>query len=235
MMQAIIMAAGKGSRIGDKADGLPKCYLKINSESLIERQLRLLREAGIKDIVIVTGYQKERFETDFAAKDVTFAFNPFFETANVLSSYWCAKHLLTEDTIYMHADTIYTETILAKTIAEPGDIVLPVDYKSCVDEDMKVKTVGSEVVEINKTMESCTADGEFIGLAKLSKSILASLAASAERLLAAKKFDAFVEMAFQDLADRKEAKLSAISTDGELWKEIDFSEDYQEAQRLFSS
>lgn len=227
------MAAGKGTRLGDLAAGDPKSYLEINSESLIERQVRLMREIGVDEIVIVTGYKKERFEKDFSAPDVTFAFNPFYDFANVLSSYWCAKHLLKDDLVYMHADTIYSRKILNDLMSKSGDIVLPVDYKSCGEEEMKVKTRDGLVYEINKTMPPEEAEGEFIGLAKISRNTLPYLNASSERLMANKDFNAFIEMSFQELIDRNEAKLTAFSINGEPWNEIDFEEDYQEAVRLF--
>lgn len=233
-MQALIMAAGKGSRIEGKTDGLPKSYLKINGESLIERQIRLTREVGVTEIIIVTGYQKERFENDFAADDVTFAFNPFFDTANVLSSYWCAMHLLKEDVLYMHADTIYDKSILEETVATKGEIILPVDYKACGDEEMKVRTKDGLVFEINKTMAHADAEGEFIGVAKISHSILPAMNAAAEKILAEKNFGAFVEVALQNLVDSEKAKLTAISTKGAPWNEIDFEEDYVHAVDLFS-
>lgn len=233
MMQALIMAAGKGSRIEGITDGLPKSYLTVNGESLIERQIRLCREVGVSEIIIVTGYQKERFEKDFAASDVTFAFNPFFNTANVLSSYWCAMHLLKEDVLYMHADTIYDKAILEETLATEGEIILPVDYKACGDEEMKVRTKDGFVYEINKTMSHADAEGEFIGVAKIDKSMIGVINKEAEGILASGDFGAFVEVALQNLVDSNKARLKAISTGGLPWNEVDFEEDYEEAKRLF--
>jgi len=233
-MQALIMAAGKGSRIEGKTDGLPKSYLKINGESLIERQIRLTREVGVSEIIIVTGYQKECFEKDFAADDVKFAFNPFFDTANVLSSYWCAMNFLKEDVLYMHADTIYDKAILEATVETEGDIILPVDYKACGDEEMKVRTKDGLVYEINKTMAHADAEGEFIGVAKINQSVIPAMNKEAESILAAKNFGAFVEVALQNLTDKNQAKLKAISTGGAPWNEIDFVEDYEHAVELFT-
>lgn len=233
-MQALIMAAGKGSRIEGITDGLPKSYLKINGESLIERQIRLCREVGVTEIIIVTGYQKERFEKDFEADDIIFAFNPFFNTANVLSSYWCAMHQLKGTFLYMHADTIYDKSILESMKACSGEIVLPVDYKTCGDEEMKVRTKNGLIYEINKTMGHAEAEGEFIGVAKIDGSVLEVVNREAESILAGGDFGAFFEVALQNLVNGGEVRLKALSTEGLPWNEIDFAEDYEEAIRLFT-
>ena len=60
-MKAIFIAAGQGSRLGKLTKDLPKSLIKINGKSIIERQILLLRENNIDDIIIVTGYKKEKF------------------------------------------------------------------------------------------------------------------------------------------------------------------------------
>lgn len=234
-MQAIIMAAGYGRRLEQITNGKPKSYLTINGETLIERQLRLIRRIGIKDIIIVTGYQKNRFETDFASQDVTFAFNPFYMTTNVLVSFWCAQHLLHDDFLYLHADTIFHEKIFENLIAAEQDIVLPIDFKTCKEEDMKVKIVNDAVVEINKEMSSDTADGEFIGVTKIRSRVLKDLKAVVVKAMEENRFQSFFEHAIQELIDLKKAHVGCIPTDGLPWCEIDFEEDYQRTKELFKS
>ena len=88
-MQALILAAGIGNRLADAAGGKPKSYLPIGRETLLTRNLRLLRECGVKESVLVTGHQKERFAADFPDCDIRQVFNPFYKTTNVLVSVWC--------------------------------------------------------------------------------------------------------------------------------------------------
>jgi choline kinase len=232
-MQAIIMAAGYGRRLEQLTKGKPKSYLKVNGETLIERQLRLIREIGIDDIIIVTGYQKNRFETDFASQDVSFAFNPFYMTTNVLVSFWCAQHLLHDDFIYFHADTIFHEKIFENLMKADHDIVLPIDFKTCKEEDMKVKIINDAVVEINKEMSSETADGEFIGVTKIRSRILEDLKSVVVNAMEENRFQSFFEHAIQELIDLKKAHVGCIPTDGLPWCEIDFEEDYQRTIALF--
>src|SRR5439155_8914656 len=110
-----------------------------------------------------------------------FAFNPFYETTNVLTSFWFASRLLSEDTIFSHADTIFEDTVLDRTLAAAGDIVLPFDRRRCGAEEMKVRVDGDRVVLVTKDMPAETCDGEFIGLAKLSRAAIPQINAPAER------------------------------------------------------
>lgn len=84
---AIILAAGLSSRFG----GNHKGFIEVNGETLIERQIRQLREAGINEIIIVVGHQKERFES---LKDVILVENPDYKTDNNLSSIRAARNYI---------------------------------------------------------------------------------------------------------------------------------------------
>ncbi|ADC91203.1 phosphotransferase enzyme family [Mageeibacillus indolicus UPII9-5] len=83
---AVILAAGMSSRFVPHSLLKPKGLWEVNGEVLIERQIRQLREAGVKDITVVTGYKAEQFaylKEKFAIKIV---FNPFFATKNNIYS-----------------------------------------------------------------------------------------------------------------------------------------------------
>ena len=88
-MQAIIMAAGKGSRLKNLTGGKPKSFLEIKGKKLIEYNLRLLQKYQINDIIIVTGYQSESFEAFTAnMNNIRLIYNPFYEMVNVLGSFY---------------------------------------------------------------------------------------------------------------------------------------------------
>ena len=60
-MKAIILAAGRGSRMKELGDQLPKCLIELRGKPLLEYQLQTLRQAGIDEIALVTGYRNELF------------------------------------------------------------------------------------------------------------------------------------------------------------------------------
>jgi CTP:phosphocholine cytidylyltransferase-like protein len=81
-LRAIILAAGKGTRMGDLTHSTPKPLVKVNGKPIIERQIECLREKGIKEIIIIIGYLKEKF---YYLKDkygVQFIYNDKFDEFN---------------------------------------------------------------------------------------------------------------------------------------------------------
>ena len=230
-MQAIIMAAGKGSRLGNLTGGKPKSFVEIRGRKLIEYNLSLLQKYHVDEIIIVTGYQCEAFEELTAnEKNIRLIFNPFYEMVNVLGSFYMGMEALHDDFIYLHADTLCEPAIFEKMVRLEGDIVLPVDYKQCDEEAMKVRSKNGQIVQITKQMPVDEAEGEFIGMAAFRKEVIPALKEKTKQLMKEKAFTDYFESAIQRLIDDKEDfRLKAVSTDGAFWAEIDFWEDYEKA------
>ena len=233
IMQAIIMAAGFGKRIEKIANNIPKSFLEINDEKLIERAIRLLRERDINDITVVTGYKSELF-IELLDEKIKLVNNPLFFCTNVLASFACGMGNLKDDFIFIHADTIFDETILDDLIVSNiSDIILPVDYKSCNEEEMKVTTAEGNVTLIHKSIDLKIAEGEFIGIAKIGSRILNKLKSAVMVELKQKnKHQDYFEAAIQNLIDQGN-NVKTIATNGRPWVEIDFPEDFELAQKLF--
>lgn len=232
-MQAIIMAAGKGSRLGSLTDDKPKAFLEINGIKLIEYNIALLHSFGIKNILLVTGYKCESYEQLVSHIDgIKCIFNPFFEMANVLGSFYIAQDKLEiEDTVYLHADTICAPDIMNRLLSAEGDIVLPIDYKQCDEEAMKVKIVGDKIVEISKEIDLSEGAGEFIGIAKLGKNSIESIKEASKKVLKEKRFNSYFEAAIQEIIDENELNIIPIPTNKSFWGEVDFIEDFQYAEK----
>ncbi len=229
-MQAIIMAAGRGSRLGELTAGKPKSFIQINGKKLIDYNLKLLQIYGVKEIIIVTGYQCEAFED--LVKDwenVRLVYNPFYEMVNVLGSFYMGMNLLHDDFIYLHADTICEPRIIEKLVQTESDIALPIDYKLCDDEAMKIKSEGGKIVQITKQIPVEQAEGEFIGIAFFNKKVITSLQEQTKQLMIERQFTAYFESAVQRLIEEEHFDIQAVPVDGAFWAEIDFMEDYEKA------
>ena len=98
---AVILAAGFGSRFVPLTYETPKGLLRVRGERMIERQIRQLREAGIRDITLVVGYLKERFDYLIDRFGVKLLYNPDYETKNNLSSVYYARHLFRGRNVYL--------------------------------------------------------------------------------------------------------------------------------------
>ncbi|MFV0464531.1 MAG: NTP transferase domain-containing protein [Lachnospiraceae bacterium] len=229
-MQAIIMAAGKGSRLGELTEEMPKSFLEIRGIKLIEYNVALLHAFDIKDIVIVTGYMTEKIEEWAADKGITCVYNPFFEMTNVLGSFYMGQEHLNQDVIYMHADTLAEPAILEQMLKADGDIVLPVDHKKCDEEAMKVLLQNNEIVQISKLIPCEKAAGEFIGIARINQNVLPALKRASKEVLKRKNYTAYFEAAIQELINERSYSMEILPTDQYFWAEIDFAEDYARAK-----
>lgn len=234
-MQAIIMAAGKGSRIGNRTKDKPKAFIEINGKKLIEYNVILLKKLGIEDIIIVTGYQEECFRELFAKDEaVHLVYNPFYELMNVIGSFYMGMGELREDFLYLHADTLCEPSVFEDLLKDNADISLPYDPKPCDGEAMKIRSDNGIIVEVNKTMDVANADGEFIGIARFSAKVLDSLKKETVQVLKEKKFDGYFEEALQKLINENAWKINPISVENRFWIEIDFEEDLERAKRTIT-
>lgn len=103
-MKAIILAAGRGSRMKELTEVLPKCLVKIQGKTLLDWQLEALIGAGISEIAIVTGYKRELL-TNFGLVEF---YNPRWSETNMVSSLACSREWLQEETcIVSYSDIFY--------------------------------------------------------------------------------------------------------------------------------
>lgn len=228
-MQAIIMAAGRGSRLGSLTDTIPKAFLTVKEHRLIDYNLSLLHENGIDDIKIVTGYKAGLYE-DLAKEHagITCIYNPFYEHCNVLGSFYMAHdELRDEDTVYLHADTLCDPSIFEEMVQGTDDIVMPVDFKTCDKEAMKVITEAGQVVKVSKEIPEMEAEGEFIGMAKLSAKAMPAIKAATRKLMREGCLNSYFEGAIQAVIDEGGYRVPTLSTEKRFWGEVDFEEDYR--------
>lgn len=229
-MQAILMAAGKGSRLGALVADRPKSFVEIKGASLIDINVHMLKEFGIEDIIIVTGCHADKFEDKFRGKkDIKLVYNPFYGFTNVIGSFYMGMEELHDDFIYMHADTLCAPSILEDLIASKSEIALPVDEGPCDEEAMKVSSENGRVKAISKKLDVHDCDGEFIGIAKIAGSVLPELRKNTRKLLRQEKFSEYFEAALEKTILEQDCKVEIIDTGARFWAEIDFLEDYQRA------
>ncbi len=193
MKKAIILAAGQSKRLRPLTNSLPKTLLKVGNTPILERQLKILEDHGIKDIYIVTGFMEEQIR-DYVGERAKFFHNAKFIDTNVLYSLACAKEAFDGGFYFLHADTLFDPMILKELIEHKGDLVLPVDFKGCCEEEMKVVTdEKGKIHKINKTMNPNEAHGEFIGLAKVGPKVIHHLKEHMEKILPEREKEAFFE------------------------------------------
>ena len=123
-MKAIILAAGRGSRMKDLTNDRPKCLVELRGRPLLEWQVAALRAAGIDEIGIVTGYRRELL----ANRGLTEFHNPRWAETNMVSSLACAHNWLeTEACIVSYSDIFYTEVAVKALVKSSSALALTYD------------------------------------------------------------------------------------------------------------
>jgi len=123
-MKAIIIAAGMGSRLGKLTKDIPKCMLKVAGKSMLERQVEVLRNKGIDDIIVVKGYKGDKIDLP----GITYVENLDWENNNILASLFYAEKYMDGGFIFSYSDIIYDGQIVEKLLTDNTYISIVVDY-----------------------------------------------------------------------------------------------------------
>ncbi|MBS3109538.1 phosphocholine cytidylyltransferase family protein [Candidatus Woesearchaeota archaeon] len=182
-MKAIILAAGMGTRLGKYTKDLPKCMLKFSGKTLLERQIETLRNAGIRDISIVTGYMAEKINYP----GVKYYKNKDFATTNMVESLFCAVDEMTDDLVVCYGDIVYQKSVIDSVMQSKADIGVTVDLDywpywaarlSEPEKDIESLVVDKNGKIIDLGNPDCSleeAKVRYVGLIRFSKKGLSAL------------------------------------------------------------
>ena len=228
-MKGIILAAGRGARLNGGNNDMPKCLVTLGGETLLSRNVRLLRSAGVDEIVVVIGCAADTVRR--TTPGVTFVENARFAQTNSLYSLWLARPLLAEGFVVMNCDVLVHPQVIGDLLSARHEDALLLAYRDedtqYGDEEMKVRVRCGRVVDISKTMDPNEADGENLGIVKFGADGARLLIEEMDALIGDGNHKAWVPRAFKAFAERR--PLHAIGTRGFPWTEIDFPEDYRRA------
>lgn len=241
-MRMIILAAGRGSRLGYLTNDTPKCMLKIDQRTILDYQIELARSHKIKDIIVITGYKNDLINKSGIKKIV----NKSFLESNMVFSLSLAASQFNDDIIISYGDIIYDLSIFEKTIQFSGNIGVAIDenwysYYSIrfkdpyYDAESLVLDKDKRIIEIgNKNPNPSSIQGQYIGLIKLNKigasifkKILFSLTSEDNScsIIRDRTFNQLYLTDFLQYLIKKQIDVYAIPVQNG-WVEFDTSEDY---------
>jgi choline kinase len=253
--KVIIVAAGRGRRLGRQTENIPKCMVRVAGQPILHWQLRAFAAAGLFDIVVVRGYLGDRIDGGRAS--LSFVDNHDWAHNNILASLLCAAEHMPDGFFFSYSDIVYTPEVVARLAARarasnPAPVSLIIDRRWAdtyqgrtlhpVSEAELTLLDGARVVRVGKGAAAPEkAVGEFIGLAYFSAAGAAALRAVWDRALAAGGLDAPLGMsaslrqayltdALNPLADQG-VRLEPVFIDGQ-WREIDTPQDLAAAQAI---
>jgi len=257
-MKAIIVAAGRGRRLGQETDAIPKCMVRVAGKPILHRQLESLAAAGVDEVVIVRGYRGDRIAPPAGGPPVRFVENPAWAENNILTSLFYAEAEMRDGFVFSYSDIVFAPEHARGVVASPGPIALVVDrrwrdaYEGRTQHPVSEAELarvaegagGPIVARVGKRLVAeADAAGEFTGLARFTAEGAAALVEVWDEALArgrtapfgaaATLNNAYLSDGLNAVAERGVA-LRPVFMDGR-WREIDTEEDLARAEASVAS
>lgn len=216
---AVILAAGMGSRLGRPH---PKPLTPLpHGESILRRQMRMLRAADL-EIMVVVGFKKDLVME--AAPDAYFAYNPDYDATNTARSLGCAlQQVRDRDVLWMNGDVVFAERVLGGVLAQSGSIVA-VNTARVAEEEVKyITNAGGFITEISKQVKN--AEGEALGINRIDAKHLEAY----KTALASVGAQDYFEKGMEVLIGQQGDVFKPYPVGDELCIEVDFEADLERA------
>jgi len=232
-MNLIVLAAGKGDRMGLLTRDKPKLLLNLDGITLLERQLKSINEAGVIDkIIYVVGHRAEAIEEKLKKLNyeaVITVFNPFYDISNNLISLWLAKHYMDTDFAITNGDNLFEASVLRKLCLNRDGIYLATNKKDTyTNDDMKVTLKGGNIKRVSKFINGDEVDCESVGLVVVSgKKSIEVFRNTLEKLARSKDYlDKYWLEVFNTLT-KDNVVITPCQIEGK-WQEFDYHGDIEQ-------
>lgn len=245
-MQAIILAAGMGSRLGNLTEVHPKCMVEVDGVSMIERMLRQLDRIELDRIVIVTGYEHKVLK-DFIGgfefnTPIEYINNDIYDKTNNIYSLYLAKDILVSDnTLLFESDLIFEDKLLMQVVDNPADnAALVAKYEAWMDGTVVTLDNNQSITNfIGKTdFNYSDVDSYYktVNIYKLSKNFSETFYVPfLESYMKAAGVNVYYESALKFVVDVPGVELKAIVNNNYDWYEVDDVQDLDIATVMFAS
>ena len=258
--RAILIAAGRGKRLGAHTDEIPKSMVDVGAHPILGWVWKAFAAAGIEELVVIRGYRGdvlEQFVRKLVPKSI-FVDNTAWQSNNILLSLAYARPFLDQPCLLSYSDIIFTPAVARAAVESPAEIGLVIDrefrtiYEGRTEHPLEEGEVSDlmpdgSVARVGKrALPPTEAVGEYIGLTKLGARGIAVVANTLDRLSheyagrehepyqrAAAYRNAYLTDLWQQLIDSG-IRIDPIFIDGQ-WREIDTGQDLASARQLVES
>ncbi|MEQ8905501.1 phosphocholine cytidylyltransferase family protein [Ekhidna sp.] len=224
---AVILAAGRGTRLQPYTFDIPKGFMQVGEEKLIERSVRLLKESGIKNVIIGTGHLHEHYEKFAEENGLTTFLSPDYATTGSFHTLIYGSDLIKGDFLLLESDLLYhSDAIKGLINAEEKDVILCSGFTKSNDE-VYVEVVDDKLKSLSKKKEELeSVDAELVGIWKLSTELLDKLKKHHGKAEDARNKD--YEIAIAHLSQKH--PVSVLKMENLTWCEIDNQEHLERAK-----
>ena len=236
-MKAVILAAGVGSRLAPLTEDQSKALIAVNGKPLLLHQIDAIRAAGVavEDVIVVTGHGAESIRQVLPA-GVRTIHNTEYATRNSIHTFSLLRDAVaSDDLLLLHCDVFFPPVLLREFLLtveqDPLNSRLMVDAsKPLADEEMKAQFRFGVLVRLAKSIRPDRSDGEYLGIAYLSREDLRVVFEKVEQMLAAGQTHVWYDNAVEAAAEQVEIKAHFIRS--VPWIEIDTHEDLAKAREM---
>ncbi len=244
-MQAIILAAGMGKRLGDLTKENTKCMIKVNGTYLIDRLLSQLDSLNLERIILVIGYQGEKLRAHLQKQHrntpIEYIYNPVYnKTNNIYSLYLAKEELQKQDTLLIESDLIFEDTLFRKILDNPyPNLALVAKYEPWMDGTMVRLNAENDIIDFisKKTFRYADVDDYYktVNIYKFSKEFLChSYIPFLEAYSKALGNNEYYEQVLRVITLLDTCELKGLPLEGERWYEIDDVQDLDIAETIFA-
>ena len=227
-MQAVILAAGFGSRLKPLTGGLAKPLLEVGGRPLILHQLEALADHGVGPVLVVVGHQADDVQAVIGDRAEVILNDRFAET-NSLYSLWLARAWIKGPFVLLNCDLFFDPRILDQILEEPGNVLAYDSTSSRGREQTKVAIKQRRVVDLGKDLPPSSARGESLGMLKFEADGARAMMETADHLIRDGQENAWVIEATRAVCGQ--APIYGVNIAGHPWTEIDFPYDLDVARR----
>lgn len=226
-MKALILNSGMGKRMGVLTSEQPKCMTEVSkTDTILSRQLKLIADAGIGEVIMTTGYFDEVLVNYCNSLElpikITFVNNPVYDTTNYIYSIYCAReHLCDDDIIMMHGDLVFSAGVFEEVILSEHSCMTVSSTLELPKKDFKAVIKDGKIVSIGIDFFSDAVAAQ--PLYKLTKADFNVWLDRIVDFCENDKRTCYAENAFNEVSDR--CTIYPLDVKDELCSEIDTPED----------
>lgn len=247
-MQALMLAAGMGRRMGKHTENHTKCMITVDGKTLLLRAVEALKKADIRKLILVVGYKADVLEEyvkntpDFDDMEIEYIHNVDYSTTNNIYSLFMAKDLLIQDdTILLESDLIFDDTLIKNLIADPRkNLVVASKYEQWMDGtviEINDKDNVIDFIEKDKfRYEDVDKYYKTVNIYKFSKEFSEKqYVPFLHAYLSAYGTNQYYEQVLKIFAHIKSSELEAFRLNNTKWYEIDDAQDLDIAETMFAN
>jgi len=222
---AVILAAGMGTRLAGELDDRPKGFLRIGDRPIIEESIQRLADAGIREVVIVTGHHAEFYESLDVGPELSVQTinNPRYADSGSMYSLYCARQAVHDAFLLLESDLIYEPRALTELLECSADDVILLSGPTGAGDEVFVSTRKGNLAGMSKDPDALGSDaeitGELVGISKISGPLFRDMARIAELAFAdSLHFDYETDCL---VAAATERRIACLLVPDLVWSEID--------------